>query len=120
MNMNKNKTNRYMPFIMALCVVLGIIIGTFFSNHFAGNRLNVINSGSNRLNNLLHLIDDQYVDAVNIDSLVDKAIPQILAELDPHRHLYPLLQMQNDGLFLSPEESPLSQKFPSGQLRYRT
>ena len=82
MNMNKNKTNRYMPFIMALCVVLGIIIGTFFSNHFAGNRLNVINSGSNRLNNLLHLIDDQYVDAVNIDSLVDKAIPQILAELD--------------------------------------
>lgn len=33
MNMNKNKTNRYMPFIMAMCVVLGIIIGTFFSNH---------------------------------------------------------------------------------------
>ena len=84
MNMNKNKTNRFMPFIMAICVVIGIIIGTFFSNHFSGNRLNVINSGSNRLNNLLHLIDDQYVDAVNIDSLVDKAIPQILAELDPH------------------------------------
>lgn len=83
--MNKNKTNRFMPFIMALCVVLGIVIGTFFSNHFAGNRLNVINSGSNRLNNLLHLIDDQYVDSVNIDSLVDKAIPQILAELDPTR-----------------------------------
>ncbi len=34
MNMNKNKTNRFMPFIMALCVVIGIIIGTFFSNHF--------------------------------------------------------------------------------------
>lgn len=84
MNKNKNKTNRFMPFFMALCVVLGIVIGTFFSNHFAGNRLNVINSGSNRLNNLLHLIDDQYVDSVNIDSLVDKAIPQILAELDPH------------------------------------
>lgn len=77
MNMSKNKTNRFMPFIMAFCVVIGIIIGTFFSNHFSGNRLNVINSGSNRLNNLLHLIDDQYVDPVNIDSLVDKAIPQI-------------------------------------------
>ena len=32
----------------------------------------------------MHIIDDQYVDAVNIDSLVDKAIPQILSELDPH------------------------------------
>ena len=73
-----------MPFIMAICVVIGIGIGSFFSNHFSGNRLNIINSGSNRLNNLLHIIDDQYVDAVNIDSLVDKAIPQILAELDPH------------------------------------
>ena len=34
MNMSKNKTNRFMPFIMAFCVVIGIIIGTFFSNHF--------------------------------------------------------------------------------------
>lgn len=73
-----------MPLIMALCVVIGILIGTFYANHFSGNRLNIINSGSNRLNNLLHIIDDQYVDTVNINSLVEKAIPQILSELDPH------------------------------------
>lgn len=84
MNINKKNTNRFMPIIMAVCVVIGIMIGSFFSNHFSGNRLNIINSGSNRLNNLLHIIDDQYVDAVNIDSLVDKAIPLILSELDPH------------------------------------
>lgn len=82
--MNPNKTNRFMPIIMALCVVVGIIIGTFYANHFSGNRLNIINSGSNRLNSLLHIIDDQYVDNVNMDSLVEKAIPAILAELDPH------------------------------------
>ena len=79
-----NNKNRYMPVMLALCVVLGIVIGTFYANHFGGNRLNIINSGSNRLNNLLHIIDDQYVDKVNLDSLVEKAIPQILAELDPH------------------------------------
>lgn len=73
-----------MPLVMALCVVVGIMIGTFYANHFSGNRLNIINSGSSRLSNLLHIIDDQYVDSVNIDSLVEKAIPQILAELDPH------------------------------------
>ena len=82
--MNKQKTNRFMPLIMALCVVVGILIGTFYANHFSGNRLNIINSGSNRLSNLLHIINDQYVDKVNIDSLVDIAIPQILADLDPH------------------------------------
>lgn len=82
--MSQNKTNRFMPMLLALCVVIGILIGTFYANHFSGNRLNIINSGSNRLNNLLHIIDDQYVDNVNIDSLVEKVIPQILSELDPH------------------------------------
>ena len=73
-----------MPLLMALCIVVGILIGNFYANHFSGNRLNIINSGSNRLSNLLHIIDDQYVDKVNIDSLVDNAIPLILSELDPH------------------------------------
>lgn len=78
------KTNRFMPLIMALCIVVGMLIGNFYANHFSGNRLNIINSGSNRLTNLLHIIDDQYVDKVNIDSLVNNAIPLILSELDPH------------------------------------
>lgn len=82
--MNQNRNNRYAPVLMAISMVIGIVIGTFYANHFSGNRLNIINSGSNRLNNLLHIINDQYVDEVNIDSLVDKAIPQILSELDPH------------------------------------
>ena len=69
---------------MAICVAVGIVVGTFLANRFSGNRLNIINSGSNRLNNLLHIINDQYVDAVDIDSLVDTAIPQILSDLDPH------------------------------------
>ena len=82
--MNQKKSNRFTPLLMALCIIIGIIIGTFYANHFSGNRLNIINSGSNRLSNLLHIISDQYVDEVNIDSLVDVAIPQILSELDPH------------------------------------
>ena len=73
-----------MPLIMAVCVVVGILIGTFYANHFSGNRLSIINSSSNKINNLLHIIDDQYVDTVNVNQLVEKAMPQILAELDPH------------------------------------
>ena len=98
--MNQNRKNRYMPLLMALCVAIGIVMGTFYANHFSGNRLNIINSGSNRLNNLLHIIDDQYVDNVNIDSLVDKAIPQILSDLDPHSVYISAKEMQaaNDDL----------------------
>ncbi len=93
--MNPNKSNRYMPFLMALCIVIGIVIGTFYSNHFSGNRLSIINSSSNKLNNLLRIIDDQYVDPVDMDSLVEKAMPQILAELDPHSVYISAKDVQN-------------------------
>ena len=82
--MYRNKTNRLMPLFMAICVVVGILIGTFYANHFSGNRLNIINTSGNKLNNLLHIIDDQYVDTVNMNDLVEKAMPQILSERDPH------------------------------------
>ena len=82
--MYRNKTNRLMPLFMAICVVVGILIGTFYANHFSGNRLNIINTSGNKLKNLLHIIDDQYVDTVNMNDLVEKAMPQILSELDPH------------------------------------
>ena len=82
--MNQKKNSRFMPIVMALCVVVGILIGTFYANHFSGNRLSIINSSSNKLNNLLHIISDEYVDTVNVNDLVEKAVPQILAELDPH------------------------------------
>lgn len=98
--MSQNKSNRHMPLAMAACVVVGILIGTFYANHFSGNRLSIINSSSNKLNNLLHIIDDQYVDTVNVNSLVEKAMPKILAELDPHSVYISAkdVQMANDDL----------------------
>ena len=89
-----------MPLVMALCVVLGVFIGTFYANHFSGNRLSIINSSGSKLNNLLHIIDDQYVDTVNVNDLVEKAMPQILAELDPHSVYISAkdVQMANDDL----------------------
>ena len=79
-----NKSNRFTPIWMALSVVLGILVGTFYANHFSGHRLSIINSSGNKLNNLLHIVDDQYVDTININDVVEKAMPQILSELDPH------------------------------------
>ena len=79
-----NKPNRFIPLWLALAAIVGIVVGTFYGNHFQGNRLNIINSGSNKLSNLLFTLDDQYVDSVDVPDLVEKAIPLILGELDPH------------------------------------
>ena len=82
--MNANNPSRFTPILLALCLVAGILIGTFYANHFSGNRLNIINTSSNKVNDLLRIIDDQYVDTVDMNELVEQAMPSILAELDPH------------------------------------
>lgn len=91
--MSSNK-NRLMPFLLAICLVAGILIGTFYTNHFSGNKPGIINTSSNKLNALLHIIDEQYVDTVSMFNLVEEAMPQILAELDPHSSYIPAKDLE--------------------------
>ena len=79
-----NKHNHFSPLWLAFSAIVGIFIGTLYANHFGGNRLSIINSGTNKLNNLLHIVNDQYVDSVDVLDLVEKAMPLLLSELDPH------------------------------------
>lgn len=79
--MNKH---RFTPLLMAICVIIGILLGLFYSNHFATGKLKIINGGANKLNNLLEAIQNNYVDEVSLDTIIEDAIPLILKELDPH------------------------------------
>ena len=92
--MSNSNASRFMPLIIAVCVVAGILIGTFYAKHYGGNKLGIINGSSNKLNALLRIIDDQYVDTVNMTDLVEKAMPQILAELDPHSVYIPAQNLE--------------------------
>ena len=77
-------SNKYTTLIVILSMVIGMLIGTMFSHRFAGNRLSIINITSNKINDLLSILDEDYVDTVNISDIVEKTMPKILAELDPH------------------------------------
>lgn len=86
-------SSRFIPLFLALSLVIGIGIGTFYANHFSGNKLGIINTSSNKLNALLRIIEDRYVDTVQINELVEDAMPQILKELDPHSSYIPASQL---------------------------
>ena len=92
--MNTNKSFRFIPLIIALSVVLGILVGTYYAKSYGTNRLGIINSSSNKLNALLRVIEDQYVDTVNISRLIESAMPEILAELDPHSVYIPAQNLE--------------------------
>ena len=97
-----NSKTRYIPIIIAVSIVAGIFIGTFYANRFSEHTpgMGGIQPGTNKLNGLLRIINDQYVDTVNMAALVEDAMPQILNELDPHSSYIPAkdLQAVNDDL----------------------
>ena len=79
--MNKH---RFTPLLIAIGTVVGICIGSFFTSHFSSGTINIINTGSNKVGYLLQLIENTYVDSVDMNTLIEDAMPQILSELDPH------------------------------------
>ena len=103
---SKKKTTRYIPLLIAVCLIAGIYIGVFYTKRFSTsehNGLGIVTHSSNKLNGLLHIIDNEYVDTVNINELIENAMPQVLGELDPHSSYIPAkdLQAVNDELSAS-------------------
>ena len=41
--------------------------------------MSIINTGSNKINYLLQMIDNKYVDTVNMNTLVEQSMPSILS-----------------------------------------
>ena len=94
-----------MPLWLALAAVVGIVVGTVYSNLYSNRPKEYIKSGQaiagpEKLNSLLHLIEDQYVDSVDMADMIEKAIPLILGELDPHSIYIPTqdVEIANDDL----------------------
>lgn len=81
--MNRSsKQSIWLPVIIAVSIALGIFIGNFYLR-LSGNRANRY-AGGNKIDAILNIIDEQYVDTVNMKQLVEGTIPKIFSELDPH------------------------------------
>ena len=88
------KKNSRTPLLLAISMVIGIALGTFTATRFGESKLNIISTGSNKINYLLQLIDYNYVDTVDVDSLVEAALPKIISELDPHSVYIPVKDVE--------------------------
>ncbi len=92
--MANNDKKKFTPLLLAISLVAGIGIGTFYTQRFSGNRMGIINASSNKLNALLHIINEQYVDTVKVADLIEGAMPQVLSELDPHSSYIPAKDLE--------------------------
>lgn len=73
----------YWPIVFFSILGLGVVIGgklNYFSQDVSGS----VNNHKNKLNRLINLIEQNYVDQINTDSIVDLTVNGILEKLDPH------------------------------------
>ena len=88
----KNNQN-YFPIYLFATLAFGVVLGTMLN--FPVANFSSAKNPTNKLNQLINLIDTEYVDSVNTDSIVDLAVNDILAQLDPHSVYIPQEELED-------------------------
>lgn len=91
--MNK-KTKILIPLLIAISVATGILIGNMLKQNSQSYFTPLGYGKPDKISTILELIDKGYVDSVSTSDIVEKTIPEILANLDPHTSYIPVKFMQ--------------------------
>ena len=83
------KDNHFSPIIFALILIGGILLGQLLS---PSNNTNALEN--NKFNLILQQLDELYVDSLAKEELVEKAVENLLTELDPHSSYIPAKDLE--------------------------
>ena len=106
-NSQNGKLNIWLPFLFAVVLACGIYVGSQLNpapqliiQTDGIDPAEFSKIGNGRIEDLLRFIEARYVDEVNSDELIEKAIGEIISELDPHSSYIPVSQVEriNDEL----------------------
>lgn len=89
MNNRLKNPGVWMPLALALALVGGMWIGkTFFNNYHGWD-------SRSKLDTILELINKNYVDEIDTDSILEVSFPEIISHLDPHSIYIPASDLQS-------------------------
>lgn len=84
------KPRNLLPIQLFAACLVGLLLGKFcFSTSKEKVELSLFNGKLSKLQAIINIIDNRYVDAVDIDSLNELVIPDVLSRLDPHTSYVP-------------------------------
>ena len=87
MKMKKNPAIVLLPFLLAFGVGAGIFIGRYLTTR-------TLTDKEEKLRTVLRLIQSDYVDRLDVDSLIESTFPDLLSSLDPHSAYIPASELQ--------------------------
>jgi len=96
MAINNKKQAILLPIIFSLLIIAGIFIGINLKNNrnLNADKIFIYPRNYNKLNEIIDLINESYVDTFKKDSLIEIIIPELLSKLDPHSVYIPFSEIQ--------------------------
>ncbi len=96
-----------LPLLMAISIILGVFLGQAIGGQLQteeGKVFGFKTQDDHKIQRLLSLIRDNYVDTIDTDALTDQAIESLMAGLDPHSAYWPpidnaAMEEEMDGSF---------------------
>jgi len=93
--MSNKKLQVWLPLLFAIMLAVGMGLGYKLREDTGGGGMGFINnSRSNSIQEIVNLIQNKYVDTVNVDTLKEGAINEMLGHLDPHSVYIPGRELQ--------------------------
>jgi len=93
MKIQNKRTVIFLPLLLAVFLVGGMLIGNLLSRISRLDQFQV-HPRTNKITGVIDYIAEEYVDSIDKTSLVEHTIPEILKQLDPHSVYIPAEELQ--------------------------
>lgn len=85
------------PLLVAIGIIAGMAVGMTLNKNDINSRVRSVSSSqkysNDKVSNVLTLIRTQYVDKVDMDTIAEKVVPEIIKNLDPHSAYIPAKEL---------------------------
>ncbi len=101
---------KFTPTLFVLFALIGLLTGIYISKD-KSNTIIISTGNSNKIDELMLLMQQSYVDTLDIADIMEKAMPKILDELDPHSKYIPAEELEATNADLASSFSGIGIRF---------
>ena len=99
---------KYQVTIYILVALIGVLVGIYISK---GEKIERVLYNTNKVDELMYLVHDNYVDSLSMEDIIEQTMPKILTELDPHSTYIPAKDLEATNADLKSSFSGIGIRF---------
>ncbi|OFX28578.1 MAG: peptidase S41 [Bacteroidetes bacterium GWA2_31_9] len=88
-----NIKSTILPIIFSLLLIIGIFLGRILDSDESNSNSSLLVKKYHKLNSVLGYIESEYVDDISSNELIEKSLPFLLENLDPHSVYIPAKEL---------------------------